>query len=65
MKWTGILIEADRKSFNVLMSRKRKSYALSVCLSLEPYPTQVLSKHTHNLAIYKIITELFKTPMSI
>ena len=44
MKWTGILIEADRKSFNVLMSRKRKSYALSVCLSLEPYPTQVFLK---------------------
>jgi hypothetical protein len=44
MKWTGILVEADQKSFNILMSRKRKSYALPVCLSLKPYPTEVTFK---------------------
>ena len=44
MKWTGILVEADQKSFKLLMSRKRKSYALPVCLSLKPYPTEVTFK---------------------
>ena len=40
-KWGGILIEADQKSFGQLLSRRRKSYALPVCLSLHPYPTKV------------------------
>lgn len=42
--WGGILIEADQKSFGQLLSRRRKSYALPVCLSLHPYPTQVTFK---------------------
>jgi hypothetical protein len=44
MKWKGVLIEADQTSFGELLSRRRKSYALPVCLSLKPYPTQVTFK---------------------
>ena len=44
LKWTGVLIEADQTSFSKLLSRRRKAYALPVCLSLEPYPTQVTFK---------------------
>jgi hypothetical protein len=44
MKWSGVLIEADQTSFGKLLSRRRKSYALPVCLSLRPYPTQVTFK---------------------
>ncbi|KZS14801.1 Uncharacterized protein APZ42_020167 [Daphnia magna] len=44
MQWGGVLIEADQTSFGKLLSRRRKSYALPVCLSLQPYPTQVTFK---------------------
>jgi hypothetical protein len=44
MQWSGILVEADQTSFGKLLSRRRKSYALPVCLSLKPYPTQVTFK---------------------
>ena len=44
LNWTGVLIEADQTSFGKLLSRRRKSYALPVCLSLEPYPTKVTFK---------------------
>ena len=39
--WTGILIEADPDSFAKLTQRGRKSWALPVCLSPKPYPTEV------------------------
>ena len=38
--WTGILIEPDWNQFNELVLCERKSYALPVCLSVEPYPTR-------------------------
>lgn len=41
MQWNGLLIEADQTSFGKLLSRRRKSYSLPVCLSLQPFPTQV------------------------
>lgn len=41
LKWQGVLIEADRKSFGRILASKRQSYALPVCLSLKPYPTEV------------------------
>lgn len=41
LKWTGLLIEANPTSYQKLLSRNRKSWTLPVCLSLEPYPTQV------------------------
>ena len=40
--WTGILIDADPDSFAKLVERGRKSWTLPVCLSLKPYPTQVI-----------------------
>ena len=42
LNWTGILIEPDNITFPQLMAKKRKSWALPVCLSLKPYPTQVM-----------------------
>jgi hypothetical protein len=47
MMWSGVLVEADQTSFGKLLSRRRKSYALPVCLSLQPYPTQVTFKVTY------------------
>ncbi|XP_046638300.1 uncharacterized protein LOC124316413 [Daphnia pulicaria] len=47
MQWGGVLVEADQTSFGKLLSRRRKSYALPVCLSLQPYPTQVTFKVTY------------------
>lgn len=44
MNWTGVLIEADQKMFGQLLSIRRKSYALPVCLSLKPYPIRVIFK---------------------
>nr|CAH0111716.1 unnamed protein product [Daphnia galeata] len=39
--WSGILIEANPKVFQSLLSRNRKSWTLPICLSLDPFPTQV------------------------
>ena len=41
LNWTGILIEADPKSYALLLEKNRKAYSLPICLSLKPYPTQV------------------------
>jgi hypothetical protein len=41
LNWTGVLIEADQKAFSQLVSRKRKSFILPVCLSTKPYPVEV------------------------
>ncbi len=43
LNWNGILIEADRKAFKQLVNRNRKAYTLPVCLSTEPYPSEVSS----------------------
>ncbi|XP_057368797.1 protein Star-like [Daphnia carinata] len=39
--WGGILIEANPETFKKLISHNRKAWTLPVCLSLEPFPTQV------------------------
>lgn len=39
--WSGMLIEANPETFKSLLSRNRKAWTLPVCLSLEPFPTQV------------------------
>ena len=44
LNWTGILVEANQKSFRTLLKRQRKSYALPVCLSNAPYPIQVSNR---------------------
>lgn len=46
LNWTGILIEADPKSYALLLEKNRKSYSLPICLSLVPYPTRVNFKST-------------------
>lgn len=43
--WSGLLIEADRKAFNKLLTRNRKAYTTPVCLSTELYPIQVSPAH--------------------
>ncbi|XP_057372271.1 protein Star-like [Daphnia carinata] len=40
--WSGILIEANPITFQKLLSRNRKAWTLPICLSLEPYPTEVI-----------------------
>lgn len=41
VNWTGILIEPEPLSYEHLLQRKRKSWTVPACLSLEPYPTEV------------------------
>jgi hypothetical protein len=41
LNWNGILIEANQKYYDQLLTRNRKAYALHVCLSHQPYPTTV------------------------
>lgn len=41
LNWTGVLIEADPQVLSTLMTRKRKSSILPVCLSDDPYPQEV------------------------
>ncbi len=60
LNWKGILIEADQTSFGKLLSRRRKSYALPVCLSLEPYPTQVTFKVVYLLGSIQENTEQYE-----
>ncbi|XP_046632872.1 uncharacterized protein LOC124312410 [Daphnia pulicaria] len=39
--WSGLLVEANKKSFDKLISRNRKAFSLPTCLSTKPYPIQV------------------------
>ena len=42
LNWTGLLVEAFDNSFNKLMARNRKAYAVPGCLSTKPYPMEVI-----------------------
>lgn len=42
LNWTGILIEAERKFYAKLITKERKAHTFPVCLSMEPYPTEVI-----------------------
>lgn len=52
--WGGILIEANPEAFKKLLSRNRKSWTLPICLSLEPFPTQVI--HCLDISLWVQIT---------
>lgn len=54
LKWGGVLIEADRKSFSQILTKKRRVFALPVCLSLKPYPTEVIYKQEASLFVKEI-----------
>nr|CAH0110638.1 unnamed protein product [Daphnia galeata] len=41
LDWSGLLIEADKKSFAKLFARNRKAFSLPNCISIKPYPIQV------------------------
>ncbi|XP_046452745.1 uncharacterized protein LOC124200519 [Daphnia pulex] len=49
LNWKGMLIEANKKSFDLLSTRNRKAYMSPVCLSTNPYPMQVFYNTTHTL----------------
>ncbi|KAK4006389.1 hypothetical protein OUZ56_011542 [Daphnia magna] len=44
--WTGLLVEADKKAFDKLLTRNRKAYASPVCLSTKPYSMNVMYNAT-------------------
>ena len=48
LEWDGVLIEANQKEFSQLLARKRKAYAVPVCLSQHPYPTEVIESSASN-----------------
>ncbi|XP_046638282.1 protein Star-like [Daphnia pulicaria] len=52
--WSGVLIEANPKVFESLLSRNRKSWTLPICLSLEPFPTQVKFQPKQNTGLSHI-----------
>lgn len=39
--WTGLLVEPNPERFRLLLTRKRKAYAINSCLSVHPYPEKV------------------------
>ena len=43
--WSGILIVGKSEVFKKLLTRNRKSWALPICLSLEPYRIQLYNKY--------------------
>ena len=40
--WTGLLVEPDPDSFQVLKTKNRKSWLSEACLSVHPYPEKLL-----------------------
>ena len=52
MGWTGLLVEADAKSYRRMSRRNRKAWKSPVCLSLEPYPTRVTFQPSRGLIIF-------------
>lgn len=60
MKWKGLLIEPEPMSYAELLSRKRKAWTASVCLSLNKYPTAVRSIF---MAIYCTLLKYHKCLM--
>ncbi|KAK7072740.1 hypothetical protein SK128_002640 [Halocaridina rubra] len=41
-KWTGLLIEADQQSYNVLREKNRKTWTSPACLATQIYPHNVI-----------------------
>ena len=39
--WTGLLVEMDPSFYTQLLGRRRRSWSINACLSLQPYVTQV------------------------
>ena len=39
--WTGLLIEPEPRSFELLLKKNRKSWSANLCLSPHPYPYRV------------------------
>lgn len=42
LNWTGLLIEPDTEMFQLLLKRKRRSWALNACISPYHYPYKVM-----------------------
>jgi len=54
LNWTGVLVEAHDTSYRKLLAKKRKSWSLPVCLSLQPYPTQVSAPTLSGKYLYAV-----------
>ncbi|CAG7834776.1 unnamed protein product [Allacma fusca] len=46
--WQGLLIEGDPKNYQVLLTKKRKAWTSRCCLSIHPYPHEVMFKQDFN-----------------
>jgi predicted ATP-dependent protease len=64
LQWKGILIEPDRKSFDKLLSKQRRSWALPVCLSTEPYPTKVNNYLACERKCLNKISNCYRSPLN-
>ena len=41
--WGGVLIEADPLFYAILKKKNRKAFSINACLSVTPYPTEVMN----------------------
>lgn len=66
LKWKGILIEPDQKSFNQLVTKRRHAWALPVCLSTKPFPTKVscITYQHHCVNPKTSLTYIERSPLS-
>ncbi|CAG7727170.1 unnamed protein product, partial [Allacma fusca] len=54
----GLLVEADPNNFDLLISKHRKVWAAPCCLSIHPYPHEVIFNQHFNIG--KIKSENFE-----
>ncbi|CAL4123825.1 unnamed protein product, partial [Meganyctiphanes norvegica] len=40
--WTGLLVEANPKNYDLVIQKKRKAWSIHACLSVKPYPNQIM-----------------------
>ena len=52
--WGGILIEANPITFQKLISRNRKAHTVPICLSSQPFPTQVCLLYSSNFGFVSL-----------
>ena len=40
--WTGLLVEPNKKAFNELLQKRRKSHSIHACLSIAKFPKEMI-----------------------
>ncbi|MCL4158035.1 UNVERIFIED_CONTAM: hypothetical protein GTU68_044151 [Idotea baltica] len=43
LDWTGLLVEADSKAFEAMLTKNRKAWLANCCLSPKTYPQKVFN----------------------